>query len=288
MKNNLTAQIIYRSAYIVAACFGLLVSIGFWSIGTGEANPNVNPFFFTDFFNWAIVMSLVATIGALRDNIASARGGETHAYSERYPLLKFCTMSSMLFAFLLGAFFVDRVGAHRLTDSDSFGAFFPGIATPGYWLDLSAFLPRFVLPLAYMIMFALFEPRMKSRSIYSTLGIVPPTIFYFFDLFYGMIMSAVYGGADKLVEAGMYGIAYPYFFQDSAYTFTGWWWIILWPTIFGVSLVILNNAVFFLTRTYRGDDGKLKLDRKTKPAEEELHDCIHAVKIRRAAKKAAK
>ena len=139
-----------------------------------------------------------------------------------------------------------------------------------------------------MIMFALFEPRMKSRSIYSTLGIVPPTIFYFFDLFYGMIMSAVYGGADKLVEAGMYGIAYPYFFQDSAYTFTGWWWIILWPTIFGVSLVILNNAVFFLTRTYRGDDGKLKLDRKTKPAEEELHDCIHAVKIRRAAKKAAK
>lgn len=282
MKDDLVMQAVCRAAYCVAAVFGLLFLIGFWSIGTGKVNPDVDPWFFTDFFSWVIVMSLVASFAGLVENVRSLRWGETRGYVKSFPLLRFCTASSMLFAFLLGAFFVDRVGDHRLTDSTDFGSFFPGIATPGYWLDIAVLLPRFILPIAYFTMFVLFDERMKTRSIYSTLGILPPTVFYFFDMFYGMIVSAVYGGADKLAEAGMYGVTYPYFFQDSAFTYTGWWWIILWPTIFGVSLVVINTIVFRITRTTRSLGGKLVTDTKTKPNEDGLRDVIHAIKLSRA------
>ena len=284
MKDNLTAQVICRTAYLAVALFALLASIGFWTVSAGTANAP-DPFFFTDFFNWALVMSAVAVAAGLAENAAALMRGEKRGYAKKFPLLRFCAMSSMLFAFLLGAFFVDRIGAHRLTDTEGFGNIYPGIATGGYWLDLAAFLPRFVAPVFYMVIFILFEERMKSRGMYSTLGILPPTIFYFFDMFFGMIMSAVYGGADKLLDAGMYGVAYPYFFQDSAFTFQGWWWILIWPTIFGVSLMIINSAVFRITRTVRGEDGKLHYLKKVKVDEDEMCDIIHAIKLKRAANK---
>ena len=277
MNKNLGAQITFRAAYLAVAVVGLLLSVGVWT--------EFRPFFFTDFFNWAIIMSIVATVATLIENLKSLNSGKTEDTAESFPLLRFCTASSMLFALLLGMFFVDRVGADRLTDSVGYGNIFPGLATAGYWTRADVILPRFVLPAAYLAGFVLFYPRMKTRGIYGTLGILPPTLFYFFDMFFGMIMSGVYGGAEKLVEAGMYGVAYPYFFQDSAFTYTGWWWILIWPTIFGVSLMVLNNAVFFLTRTYKGDDGKLRLDRKSKPDESELCDIIHYFKMKRAEKK---
>lgn len=286
MKDDLTAQVICRTAYLVVALFALMASIGFWTVGQGAANAP-DPFFFTDFFNWALVMSAVAAAAGLAENAAALSRGEKRGHARKFPLLRFCAASSMLFAFLLGAFFVDRVGAHRLTDTAGFGNIFPGVATAGYWLDLASLLPRFVAPIFYLTIFVLFNERMRTRPIYATLGILPPTLFYFFDMFYGMIMSAVYGGADKLVEAGMYGVAYPYFFQDSAFTYTGWWWIIIWPTIFGVSLMVLNNIVFRITRTVHGADGKLVYDKKTKPDEDGMCDIIHSVKVRRAAKKNA-
>ncbi len=297
MKNNLIAQIVYRSIYIALAIFGLLVSIGFWSIGGSGVNGKPNFFFFTDFFDWTIVMSLIVTIPALCENIAALRQGKTHEFSKKLPLMKFCTMSSMLFGFVLGAFFVNRIGEYWLVPqtpapgiATNYDSIFPGIATAGYWLDLAAFLPRFVLPLGYMVMWLLFEERMKSRSIYGTIGILPPTIFYFFDLFFGMIASAIYGGETGLREMGIYGVAYPFFFQDSGLssTYHGWWWILIWPTIFGISLMILNNIVFRLSRINRGEDGKLHIDTKAKPSEDELCDIIHKIKMHFAAKKAKK
>lgn len=299
MKNNLVAQIVYRSVYCAVAILALVIAVGFWSIGPGAPGETVNwfanfkPFFFLDYIIWALIMSLVATVPALCENFASLRAGKTHAFSEKFPLLKFCTMSTMLFVLILSVFFLDRVGNHHLTDSAETQTFFPGIATAGFWLDLSVFLPRFVLPIAYMVMYLLFEPRMKTRGIYGTIGILPPTIFYFFDLFFGMIMSAAYGGADNLKAANgvfgnMFANVYPFFFQDSTGWYKDWWWILIWPTIFGVSLVLINNFVFRLTRITRGADGKLHTDKKTKPNEDELHDIIHIIKVRRAAKKAEK
>lgn len=289
MKNNLTAQLVFRSAYLVLAVLTLLISIGVWNIGSGDAWQNFNPLFVSDFFNWAIVMSICATLFALIDNIRSAAAGSTHAYAKRFPLLRFCTASSMLFCFLLGTFFICRVGNNALIPEaeTNYGLIFPGFLTANFWLDLSALLPRFVLPLAYLAGFVLFDERLKTRGIYSTLGILPPTVFYFFCFFLSLIISAVYGGAESLESAGIYGLVYPYFFYDSAFTYTGWWWILIWPTVFGVSLMLINNAVFYISRTVRNENGKCKLYKKLKVDEDSMCDCIHYFKVKLAAKKAA-
>lgn len=288
MKKNLTAQIVFRTAYIAVAFIALLSSIGFWSIGTGKVNPNVNPYFFTDYFNWALVMSLIVSVVGLIENVNAVKDGKTEEFTKKLPILKFATMSSMIFCFVLGAFTVDRVGYNRLTDSTSYSSIFPGIATAGYWMDMSVFLPRFVCPIAYMVMHFLFEERGKSRKLYSEIGIVIPTVFYLFDKFFGMIMTAVYGGAEKLVELGLYEIACPYFFYDEAFTFTQWWWILLWPSIFGVILVAINKTTFVLSRLVKCEDGKYRPDMKSKPNEDDMNDLIHIIKLRLAEKKAAK
>ena len=288
MKKNLTAQIIFRTAYIAVAFIAFLSSIGFWSIGTGKVNPNVNPFFFMDYFNWALIMSLVVSVVGLIENVNAVKEGKTEMFTKKLPILKFATMSSMIFCFVLGAFTVDRVGYNRLTDSTSYSSIFPGIATAGYWMDMSVFLPRFVCPIAYMVMHFLFEERGKSRKLYSELGIVIPTVFYLFDKFFGMIMISAYGGAEKLVELGLYEIACPYFFYDEAFTFTQWWWILLWPSIFGVILVVINKTTFILSRLVKCEDGKYRPDMKSKPNEDEMNDLVHIIKLRLAEKKAAK
>lgn len=290
MKNNLTAQLIFRSAYLMLAVLALLVSMGLFNIGSGTIGLNFNPLFFNDYFNWAIIMSICATVFAIIDNVRSAQAGKTHSFSDKYPLLKFCTASSMLFCFLLGTFFISRVGNNAMTDAAAtdYGVVFPGFLTPAFWTDLSAFLPRFVVPLAYLAGFIIFEERLKSRGMYATLGILPPTIFYFFSFFLSLIISAAYGGAQALVDAGIYGIVYPYFYCDSAFTYTGWWWILIWPTIFGVSLMLINNTIYYITRTVKDENGKRKLYKKLKVDEDKMRDCIHYFKVKLAAKKAAK
>ncbi len=283
MKHGIAAQVAFRGAYLSVALIALLCNIGL----IGGETFSFRAFFFTDFFNWALVMSIIATAGALAENMSAAKAGENR-FPKKFALLRFCTACSMLFCFLLGAFFLDRVGNHRLTDSESYGSVFPGMFTAGYWSNVAVVLPRFVAPVMYFISFLLFEERGKTRGIYSTIAILPPTVFYFFDLFFGMIMSAACGGTEGLLEKGLYGVAYPYFFQDSALTFTGWYWMLLWPTIFGVSLMILNNIVFTISRISRNADGKFVVDRKSKPDESELCDCLHGIAVRHAAKKAAK
>ena len=286
MKNNLALQLVYNSAFLAVNLLAFFISIGIWNIG-GNVGQSFNPFFFTDFFVWMIVMSAISTAAALADNIRALTDKQTHAYAKRLPVLKFCTMCGMLFGFLLGAFFVNRTGAHALTAEaeTSFGSIFPGIATAGYWTDLSVFLPRFLLPLAYMTGYVLFEERLKSRSLYTTIAILPPTVFYFFNLFFGMIMSAVYGGTQGLLDAGMYSVAYPYFFYDSALTYDGWWWMLIWPTIFGVSLMVLNDIVFRITRTVKSENGKCKTYRKLKVEEDTMRDFIHYIILKRNEKR---
>ena len=100
-------------------------------------------------------------------------------------------------------------------------------------------------------------------------------------------MTSIYGSAEKLVELNLYEIACPFFFYDETFTFHQWWWIILWPTIFGVVLVSLNKITFVLSRLVLGEDGKYHFDGKSKPNEEDMHDFIHAIKVKRAQKKLA-
>lgn len=286
MQNRLIKEIIFRTAYLVIACVGLLANLGFLSIGGGSEPSGFDAYFFTNYFVWALIMSIVCTAGALVEDVKIYKSGEFSTYTKKFSFLKFCALSSMLFCFICGSFFIDRIGNYRLTSSTAYGSIYPAIATAGYWLDLKIFLSFFLCPVLYVIMYVLFEEKGKTRKIYGTLGIVPPTIFYLTDKIFGIIMKSVYGGEQGLLNAGMYGVANPFFFYDDA-TFNQWWWILLWPTIFGVGLVILNRSSFLISRLKRNENGKLALI-KGEPDEDELCDMFHPLAVKIKLKKAQK
>ena len=265
MQNRLLKEIIFRSGYLVVAVVAFFLSLGFWSVGGGSEPNGFNPYFFTNYFVWVIVMSIVATAGALVEDVKIFKGGDFSVYTKKFPFLKFCTLSSMLFCLLMGAFFVDRIGEMRLTDSTSYGSIYPGIATAGYWLDATVFFPFFVCPVLYITMYVLFEEKGKSRKIYGSFGIVPPTVFYLTDKIFGIIMKAVYGGNDALLAAG----------------------ILLWPSIFGVGLMLLNRSSFLISRLKRDENGKIVFI-KGEPNEDEMCDLFHPIVVKRRLKKANK
>lgn len=285
MNKRLSIEIVFRAVYLTIATFALLGSICFWCSGNGTSEPTVNPYFFLDFFVWTVIMSIVAVAGGLADNLKSLRNGEEN-YSKTFPFLKFCTFSSMIFCFIMGAFFIDRIGYNRLTDFGTYGSIYPGVATAGYWLNFPVFLTRFLCPLGYIALYLCFEEKCKARKLYAKLGVVPPTVFYLFDKFFGLILKAAYGSNEILLEKGLYEVAYPFFFYDEYFTYKGWWWIILWPSIFGLALLVINKVSLILTKVKIGENGKLYVDKKTKFAEEEMKDIFHPIIVKRQAKKA--
>lgn len=281
MKNNISSQLIFKSLFLGICILALLMNIGIFTLGSGELFSNFNPLFINDYFNWSMVMAIIAMSFSIADNARQLKAGETTGYAKRFGLLKFCTASSMLFCIILGTFFIVRNGNAYLLDGITYGDFYPAFLVADFWLDISVLLPRFIVPLSYMLIYFIFEERGKTRGIYGTIGIVMPTIFYFFSVILSLLISAIYGGADALIDAGIYSIVYPYFFFDSAFTFTSWWWALVWPTIFGVSLMILNNIVFYISRITRTEDGKIKFDKKSPVNEDEMHDIIHYFKSRK-------
>ena len=127
MKKNLTAQIVFRTAYIAVAFIALLSSIGFWSIGTGKVNPNVNPYFFTDYFNWALVMSLIVSVVGLIENVNAVKDGKTEEFggktdqNRKSARVKARVKANELKGLINGAEQVVIMG-HSNGDPDSFGS----------------------------------------------------------------------------------------------------------------------------------------------------------------------
>ena len=285
MKNRLYKEIAVRASYLTLVVVSFVSSLGFQTMWTGTS-ARFNPYFFTNYFVWTLVMSGLATLFALIEDFRLLQSGDVTGYTKKYPLLKFCSFSAMIFGLVLGAFVVDRIGTLRLTDSTAYGSIYPAIATKGYWLDFSLLSSMLLCPVMYIVTYLLFEEKGQTREIYSTLGIVPPTLFYLVNKIFGIIMSAVYGGNENLLAAGKYGVAYPYFFYDDA-TYSGWWWILLWPTIFGVALVVINKSSYILSRLKRNENDKLYYD-KTPVDEDKACDILHPMVVKHRTKKANK
>lgn len=278
MKTRLLNEIIYRSFYLAIAIVAFLSSLCFWNVGEGSfGEVGFNIYIINDFFVWALIMSIVCTSAALKEDMKIFKSGNHLTYTKKFPFLKFCTFSSMIFCFIMGAFFVNRISENRLTDTGLFYDIYPGILTSGYWLDLSVFLTRFVCPLMFIAMYMLFEEKGKTRDIYGRLGIMPPTWFYLFNKIFGVIMAKTHGGPEGLLEEGLYAIAYPFFFYDPK-AYHQWYWIILWPSIFGLGLLLINRVSLILSRVVTDDKGKRTVIKKPEIIEDEMCDIFHKFK----------
>lgn len=248
MKNRLQKEIVFRSIYITFAGIALLTSLGIFTLNGSK--PYFDVFFFQNYWNIPLVMTIFATAFALKDCVDFQSKNLLSERVSRHPYFRFSAMTACVFGFIMGVGFVGRVGDQYLVDGLSYYAIYPGAISAKYWTDISVLLSRFVCPLMYIIGFYCFDKRGCYKNIHSKLGIIPPTAFYMFNKFFGKFYLNHFGGAEAAMKAGKYARGASYFFFDDVHFYQKWW-ALAWLAIFGASLVIMNTVCWRLAMKER-------------------------------------
>lgn len=239
MKNRLHKEIVFRSIYLTLAIIALLTSLGIFTLNGSK--PSFDIFFFQNYWNLPLIMTILATSFALRESTALYSAGKTEEYATKHAYLRFASMTASLFGLIMGIGFVGRLGDDYLVEGLSFASVYPGIISVKFWTDISILLSRFICPLMYIIGFYIFDDRGHYKKIHSQLGIMPPTWFYMLNKIFGKQYIKYLGGAEAAKLAGKYAHGAPFFFYDDVYYYQKWW-PIAWLVIFGAGLVIMNRV----------------------------------------------
>jgi len=239
MTNRLPKELVYRSVYLTLAVTALLSSLGIFTLGGGK--PAFDLFFFQNYFNLPLVLTIPTTIVALRESWGLLRENRLTEYAKKAAFWRFAGLTSSVFGLVMGVFFVGRVGDQYLKEGLSYAAVYPGIITPRFWTDLSVLLSRLVCPLLYIVGYYVFDGRGQLKKYYAQLGIMPPTWFYMLNKIFGKQYIKHLGGAEAAKAAGKYARGAAYFFYDDV-TFYQKWWPFAWLAIFGVFLVVMNKV----------------------------------------------
>lgn len=239
MTNRLPKELVYRSVYLTLAVTALLSSLGIFTLGGGK--PAFDLFFFQNYFNLPLVLTIPTTIVALRESWGLLRENRLTEYAKKAAFWRFAGLTSSVFGLVMGVFFVGRVGDQYLKEGLSYAAVYPGIITARFWTDLSVLLSRLVCPLLYIVGYYVFDGRGQLKKYYAQLGIMPPTWFYMLNKIFGKQYIKHLGGAEAAKAAGKYARGAAYFFYDDV-TFYQKWWPFAWLAIFGVFLVVMNKV----------------------------------------------
>ena len=239
MPHRLQKEIVYRSVYLTLAVTALLSSLGIFTLGGGK--PAFDLFFFQNYFNLPLVLTIPTTIVALRESWGLLRENRLTEYAKKAAFWRFAGLTSSVFGLVMGVFFVGRVGDQYLKEGLSYAAIYPGFLTLRFWTDLSVLLSRLVCPLLYIVGYYTFDGRGQLKKYYAQLGIMPPTWFYMLNKIFGKQYIKHLGGAEAAKAAGKYARGAAYFFYDDV-TFYQKWWPFAWLAIFGVFLVVMNKV----------------------------------------------
>ncbi len=248
MSNRLQKEIVCRSVYLTLAVTALLSSLGIFTPGGGR--PAFDVFFFQNYFNLPLVLTIPATAVALKEDWALLRDNRLTEYAKKAPFWRFAGLTASVFGLVMGTLFVGRVGDQYLKEGLSYAAVYPGILTLRFWTDLSVLLSRLVCPLLYIVSYYTFDGRGQLKKWYAQLGIMPPTWFYMLNKIFGKQYIRYLGGAEAAEAAGKYARGAAYFFYDDV-TFYQKWWPFAWLAIFGVFLVVMNKLCWKWAMTER-------------------------------------
>lgn len=248
MSNRLQKEIVYRSVYLTLASVALLSSLGIFTLGGGKSAFDV--FFFQNYFNLPLVLTIPFSAVALKEDWALLRENRLGEYAKKCPFWRFAGFTASVFGLVMGTLFVGRVGDQYLKEGLSYAAIYPGIITARFWTDLSVLLSRLICPALYIAGYILFDGRGQLKKYHAQLGIMPPTWFYMINKIFGKQYIKYLGGAEAAKAAGKYARGAAYFFYDDV-TFYQKWWPFAWLAIFGVFLVVMNKLSWKLAMTER-------------------------------------
>ena len=248
MSHRLEKELVCRSVYLTLAVTALLSSLGIFTLGDGQ--PAFDVFFFQNYFNLPLVLTIPTTMIALKESWGLLRENRLTEYAKKAPFWRFAGLTASVFGLVMGTLFVGRVGDQYLKEGLSYAAVYPGILTLRFWTDLSVLLSRLVCPALYIAGYFTFDGRGQLKKYYAQLGIMPPTWFYMLNKIFGKRYVMYLSGPDAAKAAGKYGHCAPYFFYDDV-TFYQKWWPFAWLAIFGVFLVVMNKVCWKLAMRER-------------------------------------
>ena len=254
LRNNLLAQLIFRSVLLVIAIISLVLS--FTNMNVASDGGKISPFLF--YTHWSCFLAEFTVGASFFSTLAQFIRGKREGNNTYLPLLKFCSNIMIIATFVVAGFV--------LPDK---------IWTSGYW-TFSGAIHHFVLPILVVLDSALFDKKRTYRISYPFLGVVLPLIYWIVVIVRFSIKRNACGGA---IPENIWDYYYPYGFtnvdKSSSYGFL----IGLLGGIL-VALIAIGFLYYFLDKLEKDESGKLKMNRKID--EEGINDIFALIKRKKS------
>lgn len=250
LRNNLLAQLIFRSVLSVIAIISLITS--FTILNTASDGGGISPFLY--YTHWSNFLAEFVIFASLISTITQFTKGKKEGNNTYLPLLKYCSNIMIIATFVVAAFV--------LPDK---------IWTSGYW-TLSSVFHHFLMPILVVLDSILFDRKRTYRISYPFLGVILPLIYWIVVITRFSIKRNMEGG--KIPE-NLWDYYYPYGFtnidKSSSYLFL----ISLLAGIL-IALIAIGFIYYYVDKLQRDENAKLKFNKGVD--EENMHDIFALIK----------
>ena len=250
LRNNLFAQLIFRSVLSIIAVISLITS--FTILNKASDGGGISPFLY--YTHWSNFLAELVIFASLISTIIQYVKGKKEGNNTYLPLLKYCSNIMIIATFVVAAFV--------LPDK---------IWTSGYW-TLSSVFHHFLMPILVVLDSILFDRKKSYRIYYPFLGVILPLIYWIVVITRFSIKRNIEGG--KIPEK-LWDYYYPYGFtnvdKSSSYVFL----ISLLAGIL-VALIAIGFIYYYVDKLEKDESGKLKFSKGVD--EDNMHDIFALIK----------
>lgn len=235
LRNNLLAQLIFRSVLLVIAIVSLITS--FTILNTASDGGSISPFLY--YTHWSCFLAELTIGASFISTLVQFIKGKREGNNTYLPLLKFCSNIMIIATFVVAAFV--------LPDK---------IWTSGYW-NFSSIVHHFLMPILVVLDSALFDRKRTYRISYPFLGVVLPLLYWIVVIARFSIKRNMEGG--KIPEK-LWDYYYPYGFTNVDNTSSYVFLISLLAGIL-VALIAIGFVYYFIDKLEKDETGKFKLNK---------------------------
>ncbi len=248
LRNNLIAQLIFRSLLLVVAGISLVTSFTIRNMASDGGA--ISPFLY--YTHWSCFLAELTIGASFLSTLIQVIKGKREGNNTYLPLLKFCSNIMIIATFVVAAFV--------LPDK---------IWTAGYW-NFSSIFHHFLLPILVVLDSALFDRKRTYRVSYPFLGVVLPLIYWIVVI----TRFTIKRNGGKIAE-NLWDYYYPYGFTNVDNTSSYGFLIGLLAGIL-VALIAIGFLYYAIDKLEKGEDGKIHFNKGID--QENMHDIFALVK----------
>ncbi len=255
LRNNLLAQLIFRSVLLIIAIISLITSFTIRNIASDGGA--ISPFLF--YTHWSCFLAELTIGASFLSTLLQFIKGKREGNNTYLPLLKFCSNIMIIATFIVAAFVLPNK-----------------IWMAGYW-NFSSIFHHFLMPILVVLDSALFDRKRTYRLSYPFLGVILPLIYWIVVITRFTIKRNSCGGN---IPTDLWDYYYPYGFTNMDKTSSYGFLIGLLAGIL-VGLIAIGFAYWALDKLEKGEDGKIHFNKNID--KENVHDVFALISRKKGA-----